>query len=85
MFSKQTHIGVEGYTDVNCLGSIISGYFTFVGGNLVTWRRKKQKMVIRSSVEAEWKWLKEYANCYMVKEVIEGSWVGIEEGRELLF
>jgi len=28
-------------------------YFTFVNGNLVTWRRKKQKVVARSSAEAE--------------------------------
>ena len=32
-----------------------SGYFTFVGGNLVTWRNKKQNAVARSSAEAEFK------------------------------
>ncbi|GJU66618.1 ABC-2 type transporter family protein [Tanacetum coccineum] len=31
------------------------GYFTFVGGNLVTWRSKKQKVVSRSSAEAEFR------------------------------
>jgi hypothetical protein len=30
-----------------------SGYFTFVGGNLVTWKSKKQKVVALSSAEAE--------------------------------
>ncbi|RVW24807.1 Retrovirus-related Pol polyprotein from transposon TNT 1-94 [Vitis vinifera] len=29
-----------------------SGYFTFVGGNLVTWRSKKQKVVALSSAKA---------------------------------
>ncbi|CAN6557534.1 unnamed protein product [Malus baccata var. baccata] len=32
-----------------------SGYFTFVGGNLVTWRSKKQNVVSRSSAEAEFR------------------------------
>ncbi|CAL2276241.1 unnamed protein product [Prunus armeniaca] len=33
----------------------ISGYFTFVGGNLVTWRSKKQNVVSRSSAESEYR------------------------------
>ncbi|KAD0631047.1 hypothetical protein E3N88_43956 [Mikania micrantha] len=31
------------------------GYFTLVGGNLVTWRSKKQKVVALSSAEAEFR------------------------------
>lgn len=31
------------------------GYFTFMGGNLVTWKSKKQKVVTRSSDEPEYK------------------------------
>ena len=31
------------------------GYFTFAGDNLVTWRSKKQNVVARSSVEAEFR------------------------------
>lgn len=58
MFCKHSHLDVEGYTDADWGGSQIdkrstSGYFTFVGGNLVTWRSKKQKVVSRSSAEAE--------------------------------
>ena len=30
-----------------------SGYCTFLGGNLVIWRSKKQNIVARSSAEAE--------------------------------
>jgi hypothetical protein len=53
-------LDVEGYTDADWAGSILdrkstSGYFTFVGGNLVTWRSKKQKVVARSSAEAEFR------------------------------
>nr|KYP36170.1 Retrovirus-related Pol polyprotein from transposon TNT 1-94 [Cajanus cajan] len=36
-------------------GSPGKGYFTFVEGNLVTWRSKKQKVVARSSAEAEFR------------------------------
>ncbi|RVX02335.1 Retrovirus-related Pol polyprotein from transposon RE2 [Vitis vinifera] len=32
-----------------------SGYFTFVGGNLVTWKSKNQNVVARSSAEAEFR------------------------------
>lgn len=32
-----------------------SGYCTYVGGNLVTWRSKKQGVVCRSSAEAEYR------------------------------
>lgn len=32
-----------------------SGYFTLVGGNLVTWKSKKQKVVALSSAEAEFR------------------------------
>ena len=31
------------------------GYCTFVGGNLVTWRSKKQNVVARSSAEAKFR------------------------------
>jgi hypothetical protein len=57
-FKKNGHLDVEGYTDADWAGSItdrrsMSGYFTFVGGNLVTWRSKKQKSVSLSSAESE--------------------------------
>lgn len=60
MFSKNNHLSVEGYTDADWAGNVLdrkstSGYFTFVGGNLVTWRSKKQKVVALSSAEAEFR------------------------------
>jgi hypothetical protein len=60
MFYKNNHLNVEGYTDADWAGSVsdrrsTSGYFTFVGGNLVTWRSKKQKVVALSSAEAEFR------------------------------
>ncbi|KAL5804478.1 hypothetical protein ACOSQ3_031278 [Xanthoceras sorbifolium] len=60
MFSKNEHLDIEGYTDADWAGNAsdrrsTSGYFTFVGGNLVTWRSKKQTVVSRSSAEAEFR------------------------------
>jgi len=60
LFSNHGHLKVEGYTDADWAGSAddrksTAGYFTFVGGNLVTWRSKKQQVVARSSAEAEFR------------------------------
>jgi hypothetical protein len=46
MFSKHNHLRVKGYTDADWVRNIFDRkstlrYFTFVGGNLVTWRSKK--------------------------------------------
>lgn len=60
MFSKNNHLRINGYTDADWAGNATdrrstSGYFTFVGGNLVTWRSNKQKVVALSSAEAEFR------------------------------
>ncbi|XP_073130887.1 secreted RxLR effector protein 161-like [Henckelia pumila] len=61
LFSKNTgDQSINVYTDADWAGAIddrrsTSGYFTFVGGNLVTWRSKKQNIVARSSAEAEYR------------------------------
>ena len=59
MFRKHDHLNVEGYSDADWAGSSdrtsTSIYFTFIGGNLVTWRSKKQKIVSLSSAEAEFR------------------------------
>ena len=71
LFSKHNYLKVEVFTDVDWAGAVddrksTSGYCTFVGGNLVTWKSKKQSVVARSSVEAEYRelwhmgWLKSF-------------------------
>ncbi|XP_038874890.1 secreted RxLR effector protein 161-like [Benincasa hispida] len=60
MFRKTEKRCIEAYIDVDWVGSVVdkkstSGYCTFVWGNLVTWRSKKQGVVARSSVEAEYR------------------------------
>jgi len=53
-------LNVEGYNDADWERNVLdrkstSGYFTFVGGNLVTWKSKKQKIVAFSSAEVEFR------------------------------
>ncbi|KAM1582752.1 hypothetical protein ACFX14_030431 [Malus domestica] len=60
LFKRNNHLRVKGYTDADWAGStddrcLTSSYFTFVGGNLVTWRSKKQNVIARSSAEAEYR------------------------------
>ena len=60
LFSKNEVSNIEGYTDSDWAGDktdrrSTSGCFTFVEGNLVTWRSKKHKVVARSSAEAEFR------------------------------
>ncbi|RVW83369.1 Retrovirus-related Pol polyprotein from transposon TNT 1-94 [Vitis vinifera] len=61
LFTKNVnHQSIEVYIDIDWVGAVddrrsTSGYFTFVGGNLVTWKSKKQNVIARSSTEAEFR------------------------------
>ncbi|EXC26652.1 Bifunctional phosphatase IMPL2 [Morus notabilis] len=62
MFRKTVNRTLEIYTDADWAGSpsdrrSTSGYCSFIWGNLVTWRCKKQTVVVRSSAEAEFRTL----------------------------
>ena len=51
---------IVGYCDADWAGDRVdrrstTGYCTFIGGNLVTWKSKKQKIVSCSSAEAEYR------------------------------
>ncbi|WJZ84318.1 hypothetical protein VitviT2T_003927 [Vitis vinifera] len=69
LFAKNVdHHSIEVYTDADWAGAVddrrsTSGYFTFVGGNLVTWKSKKQNVVARSSAEAEFRGQYGYSYC----------------------
>ncbi|XP_060958297.1 uncharacterized mitochondrial protein AtMg00810-like [Cannabis sativa] len=60
LFRPRGHLEIEAYTDADWAGSTLdkrstSGYCSYVGGNLVTWRSKKQSVVARSSAEVEFR------------------------------
>ncbi|KAL0456477.1 UNVERIFIED_CONTAM: Copia protein [Sesamum latifolium] len=72
MFRKGNNLNISGYTDADWAGSIedrqsTSGYFTFVGENVVTWLSKKLEVVARSSAEAEYRGI--------AKEICELLWI----------
>lgn len=88
VFSKHGHVDVKWYTNSYWTGLITdhhstSRYFTFGGGNLVTWRSKKQKVEARLSAEAkiggmscrvyELLWLRNFVGRF---------WVQIRNGHE---
>ena len=60
LFKKNNTFALEAYTDTDYAGFLVdrrstTGYCTFLGGNLVTWRSKKQNVVARSSAESEFR------------------------------
>lgn len=72
LYANHGHIRIECFSDADWAGSkvdrrSISGYCVFVGGNLVSWKSKKQNVVSRSSAESEYR--------AMAQSVYEILWI----------
>ncbi|XP_019098326.1 PREDICTED: uncharacterized protein LOC109131610 [Camelina sativa] len=64
---KNDNTELVGYCDADYNGDTLdrrstTGYCTFIGGNLVTWKSKKQKVVSCSSAEAEYRAMRKLTN-----------------------
>ena len=72
MYKNHGHLNLHAFTDAD-LGAdrdsrkSTSGYFTLVGGNLVSWKSKLQKVIAMSSAEAEFRGI--------AKDITEVLWL----------
>jgi hypothetical protein len=73
-----------GYSDADWAGSFdrksTTGFCTFVGGNLVTWKSKKQNVVARSSAEAEYRAMASTASeLIWIKQLLRDTGIGCDQ------
>ena len=74
LFKKGEKMTLKAYTDADYIGSLVnrrstSSYYTFLGGNLVIWRSKKQNAMARSSTGSQFR--------SMVMRICELLWLKI--------
>ena len=60
LYQKHEHLHIKAYSNSNYASGkgdrkCTFDYCTYIGGNIVTWKSKKQNMMSRSSAEAEYR------------------------------
>ena len=72
LYKKHGHTRIESFSDADWVGCkedrrSTSRYCVFIGGNLVSWKSKKQSVVLRSSAKSEYQ--------AMAQSVCEIMWI----------
>ena len=90
LYENRGHTQVVGYNDADWAGSptnrcSTSRYCVFIGGNLISWKSKKQDIVARSSAEAEYRAMA-LATCELIwlKRLLQELRFGNDEQMKLI-
>ena len=90
LYENRGHTQIIGYSDADWVGSptdrrSISRYCVFIGGNLISWKSKKQDVVVRSSAEAEYRAIA-LATCELIwlKHLLQELRFGKDEQMKLI-